>query len=90
VGVQTGGLREVYGRSSNKTSRLKTPINTGVSKGNGRSNGFFGLHFIYQDPVDPDFFCFGNTLLSIKFTKRHFGATPLYLLDIQTVVKLLF
>ncbi len=71
MGVQTGGLREVYGRSSNKTSRLKTPINTGVSKGNGRSNGFFGLHFIYQDPVDPDFLFWQYTFVN-KIHKKTF------------------
>ncbi len=84
-----GGLREVYGRSSNKTSRLKTPINTGVSKGNGRSDAFSACTSFIKTQLIL-IFCFGNTLLSIKFTKRHFSAIPLYLLDIQTVVKLLF
>jgi hypothetical protein len=32
--------REVYGRSSDKTSRAETPINTGISKGDGRSDAF--------------------------------------------------
>ena len=59
TGVQTGGLWEVYGRSPAKTSRAETPINTGIFKENGRSDGFFSLHLIYQDPVDPDFFVFG-------------------------------
>ena len=41
TGVQTGGLWEVYGRSPAKTSRAETPINKGISKGYGRSDGFF-------------------------------------------------
>ena len=47
--------REVYGRSLNKTSRAETPINKGFSIKDGRSDGFFCLHLIYQDTVDPDF-----------------------------------
>ena len=65
TGVQTGGLWEVYGRSPAKTSRAETPINTGFFKENGRSDGFFSLHLIYQDPVDPDFFVFGALGLSL-------------------------
>ena len=59
-GAQTGGLWEVLGRSPEKTSRLETLINTSVFKENGRSDGFFSLHLIYQDPVDPDFFVSGT------------------------------
>ena len=65
TGVQTGGLWEVYGRSPAKTSRAEPPINTGFFKENGRSDGFFSLHLIYQDPVDPDFFVFGALGLSL-------------------------
>ena len=89
-GVQTGGLWEVKGRSPDKTSRPETPINTGVSNGDGRSNAFFGLHPVYQDPADPDFLFFGNNLLSTKFTTRRFSSTLLYLPDMQAVAKLLF
>ena len=39
-GVQTGGLWEVKGRSPDKTSRAGTPINTGIFKGEGRSDAF--------------------------------------------------
>jgi hypothetical protein len=59
-GVQTGGLWEVYGRSPAKTSRAETPINTRFFKENGRSDGFFSLHLIYQDSIGPDFFVFGT------------------------------
>ena len=65
TGVQTGGLWEVYGRSPAKTSRAETPINTGIFKENGRSDGFFSLHLIYQDSVGPDFFVFGALGLSL-------------------------
>ena len=58
TGVQTGGLWEVYGRSPAKTSRAETPINTGISKGYGRSDGFFSIHLIYQDSIGPDFLVF--------------------------------
>ena len=57
TGVQTGGLWEVYGRSPDKTSRAGTLINTGVSKGYGRSDAFFGLRLFFQDPVG-SVFCF--------------------------------
>ena len=60
TGVQTGGLWEVYGRSPAKTSRAEPPINTGFFKENGRSDGFFSLHLIYQDSVGSDFFVFGT------------------------------
>ena len=65
TGVQTGGLWEVYGRSPAKTSRAETPINTRFFKENGRSDGFFSLHLIYQDSVGPDFFDFGTLGLSL-------------------------
>jgi hypothetical protein len=55
--------REGYRRSSNKTSRLETPINTGVSKGHGSSNCFFGLHVIYQDSAGSDFFFFAFDIM---------------------------
>ena len=90
MGVLTGGLREVYGRSSNKTSRLETPINTGVSKGDGRSNCFYGLHVIYQDSAGSVFFAFDIVLLSIKFITECFFPTLLYLPDIQAIAKLRF
>ena len=37
MGGVTGGLWEMQGRSYLETSRLETPVNTGVSKENGRS-----------------------------------------------------
>ena len=72
MGVLTGGLREVYGRSSNKTSRLETPINTGVSKGDGRSNCFFGLHIIYQDSAGSGFFYFWHYAFVNKIHNKIF------------------
>ena len=47
-GVQTGGLWEVLGRSPEKTSRLETPINKGISKENGRSEVFSTMHLLFQ------------------------------------------
>jgi len=43
-GGVTGGLREVYGRFSNNTSRLGTPLNKGIPKENGRYRLFFAIN----------------------------------------------
>ena len=60
-----------------ETSRPETPINTGISNGDGRSKGFFGLHFIYQDSVGPDFlfwqYAFVNKIHNKTFPSDSFA-----------------
>jgi hypothetical protein len=78
-GVQTGGLWEVLGRSPEKTSRLETPINTGVSEEYGRSDGF---------SVVPSFFSHSVVLFFLFLVRWEFtlsklglslGETPTFL-----------
>ena len=78
-GVQTGGLWEVLGRSPEKTSRLETPINTGVSEEYGRSDGFSVVPLFFQ-AISSSFFLF---LVRQEFTLcklgLSLGETPTFL-----------